>query len=279
MKDKKNFRESKAAPQKNTYPAHNQTRFLSKLNEAIKNNELSLQYQPRFNIRSGKADILEALVRWYRPGIGKMYPEVFISDAEKHGLIFSIDLWVFERCCQDLKQMQKAYNPNLKIAVNLSVLNCESLHFSQKIIEISTQYNMPLSNFEFEITETSHIHDIRKVIIFCETLKVYGAEFSLDDFGTGQSPLVNLHLLPASTIKIDRCFIEGIGCSKSCEIIIKSLVNMAHELGMQTVAEGIETDEQYWYTMKTGCDQLQGYLLCMPVDLCKLTLPMLNAPY
>ena len=174
--------------------------------------------------------------------------------------------------------MQETYNRNLKIAVNLSVLSCESLYFAQKIIEISKQYDMPLSNFEFEITENTHIHDIRKVIAFCETLQGYGAEFSLDDFGTGQSPLVNLHLLPASTVKIDRCFIQGIGTSKACEIIIRSLVNMARELGMQTVAEGIETDEQYWFMLETDCDQLQGYLLCRPVDLRKLTSPMLNTP-
>jgi len=270
--------ESKDILRGELHSAYNQTGFLSNLKKAIENNRLSLHYQPRFNVLSSQADILEALVRWYRPGIGHLCPEAFISDAEENGLIFGIDLWVFKRCCQDLKRIQAAFNPNLKIAVNLSVLTCESLSCAQKIIEISKQYDTPLSNFEFEITENAHTHDIRKVIAFCTTLKEYGAEFSLDDFGTGQSPLVNLHLLPASTVKIDRCFIQGIGNSKCCEIIIRSLVNMTQELGMQTVAEGIENDEQYWYMRDTGCDQLQGYLLCRPTDLNKLTPLMLNSP-
>ncbi len=257
----------------------NQVRFRSSLKYAIDNDMLSLHYQPRFDIASGQADILEALVRWHRPGIGRLYPEVFISDAEESGLISEIDLWVFKRCCQDLKQMKKTFKPNLKIAVNLSVLTCESIYYAQKIIDLSIKYGTPLSNFEFEITEHTQIHDIRKVISFCLTLKKYGAEFSLDDFGTGQSPLVNLNLLPASTVKIDRCFIQGIGKSKCCEIIIRSLVNMVQELGMQAVAEGIENNEQYLYMRDVGCDQLQGFLFCRPLGLDRLTPPMLSSPY
>ena len=256
------------------------TTFHSNLKNAIDNDKLSLHYQPRFDVSSGQASILEALVRWDRPGVGRIYPEVFISYAEKNGLIFELDLWVFKRCCQDLKQMQETFNnPNLKIAVNLSVLTCESIYYARKIIDISMKYDAPLSNFEFEITEHAETHDIRKVISFCLTLKNYGAEFSLDDFGTGQSPLVNLNLLPISIVKIDRCFVQGIGNSKSCEIIIRSLVNMVQELGMLVVAEGIENSEQYLYMCETGCNQLQGFSLCRPLDLDRLTLPMLNSPY
>jgi len=175
---------------------------------------------------SGQADILEALVRWHRPGVGRLYPEVFISDAEKSGLISEIDLWVFKRCCQDLRQMQKTFIPNLKIAVNLSVLTCESIYYAQKIIDLSIKYGAPLSNFEFEVTEHTQIHDIRKVISFCLTLK-----------------------------------------------------NMAQELGMQAVAEGIENNEQYLYMRDAGCDQLQGFLFCRPLGLDRLTPPMLSSPY
>ncbi|HHJ35892.1 MAG TPA: EAL domain-containing protein [Gammaproteobacteria bacterium] len=261
-------------------PGHEnkQAAFLSNLKNAIDTDKLSLHYQPRFDVVTGKADILEALVRWHRPGVGLFSPEVFISDAEENGLIFGLDLWVFERCCKDLKQMQESINPDVKIAVNLSVLTCESIYFAQKIINISNKHDVSLSDFEFEITEHAHIHDVRKVISFCETLKNYGAEFCLDDFGTGQSPLVNLTLLPASTVKIDRCFIQGIGNSRCCEIIIQSLVEMVQKLDMQIVAEGIENSEQYWFIRDSGCDQLQGFLLCKPVGIDSLKSPMLRSP-
>jgi EAL domain-containing protein (putative c-di-GMP-specific phosphodiesterase class I) len=252
--------------------------FISNLRRAIDNSELSLHYQPRFNAISGKSDIIEALVRWHRPGIGRYYPGVFISEAEDNGLIFSLDLWVFERCCSDLKQLKMTVNPHIKIAINLSVLTCESIYYAQKIIEISKKHGVLLSDFEFEITEKTHTCDIRKVISFCETLKAYGAKFSLDDFGTGQSPLVNLNLLPASSVKIDQCFINGIGNSERCEIIIRALISMVKELGMQIVAEGVENEEQYWFMRDAGCDQIQGFLLCRPLELSRIESSMLYAP-
>ncbi len=256
--------------------------FISNLRYAIDNDELSLHYQPRFHAISGKADIIEALARWHRPGIGRYFPGVFIPDAEENGLIFSLDLWVFERCCKDLKHLKTTINPHTKIAINLSVLTCESIYCAQKIIEISKNHGVLLSDFEFEITENTHSHDIRKVIAFCETLKNQGAQFSLDDFGTGQSPLINLNLLPANTIKIDHNFIHNIGqdndVSKRSEIIIRSLINMAKELNMQVVAEGIESNEQYWFMRDAGCDQLQGFLLCRPLGLDRIESSMLYAP-
>jgi len=268
---------SAASPEERNSESQHNT-FISNLRYAIDNDELSLHYQPRFHATSGKADILEALVRWHRPGIGRYYPAVFLPDAEENGLIFSLDLWVFERCCKDLKHLQTSSNPHTKIAINLSVLTCESIYYAQKIIEISKKHGVHLSNFEFEITENTHVCDIRKVISFCETLKSYGAEFTLDDFGTGQSPLVNLNLLPANTVKIDHCFIHGIGNSKRCETIIRSLVSMLKELNMQVVAEGIESNEQYWFMRDTACDQLQGFLLCRPLGLKRIESSILHAP-
>ena len=268
---------SAASPEERNSESQHNT-FISNLRYAIDNDELSLHYQPRFHAISGKADILEALVRWHRPGIGRYYPAVFLPDAEENGLIFSLDLWVFERCCKDLKHLQTSSNPHTKIAINLSVLTCESIYYAQKIIEISKKHGVHLSNFEFEITENTHVCDIRKVISFCETLKNYGAEFTLDDFGTGQSPLVNLNLLPANTVKIDHCFIHGIGNSKRCETIIRSLVSMLKELNMQVVAEGIESNEQYWFMRDTACDQLQGFLLCRPLGLKRIESSILHAP-
>lgn len=253
-------------------------KFVSNLRHAICNDELRLHYQPRYDMISARADILEALVRWRRPGLGLFYPEVFISVAEEKGLIFSLDLWVFEQCCKDLKRMQETLNPNLKIAVNVSVLSCESIYYAQKVIEISEKHSVLLSDFEFEITETIHISDTRKVLAFCETLKNYGVKFSMDNIGTGQSALFNLSVLPISTVKIDQSFVQGIGQSKSCEIIICSLINMVRELGIQAVAKGVEENRQYWFMREAGCDLQQGFLLNRPVKLEKISLSSLSEP-
>lgn len=238
-----------------------QDQFVSNLRHAICNDELRLHYQPRYNMISGKADILEALVRWRRPGVGLFYPEVFIAAAEQNGLIFSLDFWVFERCCIDLKQFQENVNPNIKMAVNISVLSCESIYYAQKIIEISEKYDVLLSDFEFEITGSTHTHDIRKVNAFCETLTNYGVKFGLDDFGAGQSSLSHLSMLPVSAINIDQSFIQGIGQSKRCETIICSLISMAKALDIKVVAVGVENNKQYWFMREAGCDHQQGFLL------------------
>lgn len=252
--------------------------FVDSLSHAVRNEELCVHYQLRFDAATGKAGIFEALLRWQRPDAGLFYPEIFIPVAEENGLIFSLDLWVFEKCCKDLKYLHEHVNPHARIAVNLSVLACESMYFSQRLIEISDEYGVQLSDFEFEITESTHIHDVRKVVSFCETLTNYGATFSLDDFGTGQSPLINLCLLPVSAIKIDRAFVHGIGNSKRCEIIITSLVKLAKQLGMEVVAEGIETAEQYHFLNDLGCNQLQGFLLSRPLGLGAIKSSMLYEP-
>lgn len=253
-------------------------KFISNLRHAICNDELRVHYQPRYDMVSARADIVEALVRWRRPSLGLFYPEVFIKSAEDNGLIFSLDLWVFERCCLDLIELHKNINPNLKISVNVSVLSCESIYYSQKVIEISEKHGVRLSDFEFEITETSHLRDIRKVHAFCETLTNYGVTFSLDNIGSGQMPLSSLSALPISTVKIDQSFIHDIKQSERNEVIIWSLINMIKDLGMQAVAKGIENNEQYWFMREAGCDQQQGFLLGRPVALSKIETKSLVEP-
>ncbi len=246
-------------------------RFIDHLNQAIRNNKLCLHYQPRYNVATGKADILEALVRWPRPDAGLFYPECFLPAAKENGLIFLLDLWVFEQCCKDLIWVQTHVNPNTKIAINLSMQAGESIYLAQKLIEISERCHTPLSEFEFELTADQYFHDIRKVAAFCEILKNHGATFSLDSFGTGQSSLTNICELPANSIKIDRCFARDIGHSKRSELIIGALVNLARDSGLLAVVQGIETPEQYHFLDDIGCDQQQGFLLCRPTPLSRIT--------
>lgn len=255
-----------------------QHQFISNLRQAICNNELRLHYQPRYNRVTGKADILEALVRWRRPGVGLFYPEVFLATAEQNGLIFSLDFWVFEQCCVALKHLHETVDPALKMAVNISVLSCESIYYAQKIIEVSEKHGVLLSDFEFEISQSMHGSDVRKVNAFCETLINYGAVFSLDDFGVGGSALSNLSVLPVSKVKIDQGFVHGIGLSERCEIMIPSLIAMIKELGMQAVAGGIENNAQYSFMREAGCELLQGFLLAAPTKLENINLKLLTEP-
>ncbi len=250
--------------------------FLRNLANAINRDELCLHYQPRYKLLTGKAEILEALVRWQRPGVGLLYPETFIPAAEAHGLIYSLDIWVFEQCCKDLVWLREHLDSTIRLAVNISVLSSESMYFSQKLIELCNQYQLSLSDFLIEITVSTHSHDIRKAKAFCTTLTDLGAEICLDDFGSGQSPLINLFELPVSSIIIDRTLIHNLVQSQRSEIIIKHLISLASDLGIKTVAECIEHVDEYRLLKELGCDQIQGYFMCHPMSGDKLTLADLS---
>ncbi len=233
---------------------------------AIRNDELYLQYQPRYNADSGKAFIMEALVRWQHPVRGQVQPDRFIAVAEEHGLICQLGLWVFEQSCKDLVNFRSQLRRKIKIAVNVSLLQCEDTLHAPRMYDICQKYNLDLSDFEFELTESECIRHKSRVLGFCETLKKMGAEISLDDFGTSYSPLNNLSELPINCIKIDKSFVKRIEGGSRDEVIIRHLVELAHELDIKVVAEGVEFAYQRDYLTELGCDQLQGFFMCRPVS-------------
>ncbi|PCJ88543.1 MAG: hypothetical protein COA54_02140 [Thiotrichaceae bacterium] len=245
--------------------------FVLALRNAIKNDELSIAYQPRYDTKDGKCHILEALVRWPRKGIGILYPNAFIDEAIKYGLIYELDLWVFKQSCRDLIELRKHIDSNIKIAINITPLECESLHHTQKLIYICESSGLKLSDFEFEITESTHTNDIRKIKTFCKTVINYGAAISLDDFGTCYSPLSNLCDLPVDYIKIDRSFTNKIGLRTRSNILVNHLIRLAHEMEIKVVAEGIEHAFQRDLLMDMGCDQLQGFYMCKPLTSKQIT--------
>lgn len=251
-------------------PDINNEQFLANLSAAIRNNELLIHYQPRYDALTGHARYFEALVRWERPNLGTFYPYTFLPAAEAHGLIFALDLWVFEQCCKDLIWLRKNISHHLKIAVNISSLDCESVYYSQKLIDLCNGYNLKLSDFEFEISESHAIHDIRKTIVFCKTLNEYGAQFCLDSFGTGYASLLRLLELPIDCIKIDYSFIAQIGESEHSEIIIKNLLRLARNLNIKSIAGGVEHKYQYDFLINSGCDLLQGFYFMPPREKNKI---------
>ena len=241
--------------------------FLRALHHAIQNDELNLEYQPRYDASTGLITIFEALVRWNRKDVGTVQPTEFIDKAIKHGLIFDLDLWVFKRCCSDLLQLRADIDKNIKIAVNISPLECESLHHTQKLLSICGSYDLKMSDFEFEITASTAINDARKVKIFCKTVIERGSSVSLNDLGVCFSPLYNLGETPINYIKIDRGFTNKIGYNGRTDVLIDHLIKLAHELGIKVVAEGIEHAYQRDQLIKMGCDQLQGFYMCKPLNL------------
>jgi len=248
-------------------PDANNEQFLSNLSAAIRNNELQLHYQPRYDSLSGHANILEALVRWERPGLGTFYPNTFLRAAETHGLIFALDLWVFEQCCKDLIQYRKTLSPQLKIAVNISSLDCESVYYSQKLIDLCNHYQLKLADFIFEISETHAINDIRKTIAFCKTLNEYNTRFCLGGFGTGYASIIRLLELPTHYLEIDYSFISQIGESEHSETIIKNILKLARTLRLKTIAVGVEHKYQYDFLMAAGCDLMQGFYFISPGEI------------
>ncbi len=265
---------------KTRYPQANDssytdTSFISSIATAIQRHELCLHYQPRFDLDDRSATTLEALVRWQRPTIGLLYPETFIKLAEDNALIFQLDLWVFEQCCHDLVWLRDNLNEDIKIAVNFSILSCESVYFCQKIIDLCSQYGLLFSDFIIEITASTNSTDIRKLKSFCETLTNYGASFCLDDFGVGLSPLITLEHLPVHSIKIDRALVANIGISRRSEAIIKHLVPLAHDLGIEVIGEGIEDVVHMDHLRELECEQIQGFYLGRPTDINRLSSDML----
>ena len=245
--------------------------FLLALHHAIQNDELSLEYQPRYDSFTGHSTIFEALVRWHRKDVGTVYPDEFIDKAIEHGLIFDLDLWVFKRCCSDLLRLRAEVDKNIKIALNISPLECESLHHTQTLLSTCESYGQKMSDFEFEITESTPINDVRKVKIFCNTVIERGATISLNDLGACFSPLNNLGETPISYIKIDRSFVKKIGYGGRSDILIKHLIKLAHEMNIKVVAGGIEHAYQRDHLIKMGCDLLQGFFMCNPLGQENLT--------
>ena len=251
--------------------------YIGELNRAIQNHELCLHYQPRYN-NAGQLVSLEALVRWKHPEYGLFYPDTFMPLAEDVGLIHPLGLWVFEQCCNDLFQIRSQLDDGVKLTINLYVSQLEDLEFAQKILAICQKYYLTLDSFEFEISGCSAVHDKTRIMEFCNMLVACGAEFSLEEFGTALTPLEYLCLLPVSLIKLDSDFINQIGYCTRSEILLKKLIELAHEMKLKIVAEGVEHTYQRDLLVKMKCDQLQGYLMHKPVAVEELTRDALLMP-
>lgn len=236
----------------------------NKLKEAVFNKNFELNYQPQFYAGNKKLRGMEALIRWQdRPGhyIG---PGVFIPLAEKNGLITAIGNWVVEESVKQYSEWREQYGVDFVLSINISARQYCQEDFVSNLIRVLNQYQVEPSLLELEITESILIDDFDMVSEKLKILKDYGIKVSLDDFGTGFSSLSYLKKLPIDTLKIDKSFIDTVLSDSTTRVITESIINMVKALGFESIAEGVEEEQQYKYLHAIGCDTIQGYLLGKP---------------
>lgn len=235
------------------------------LRNSIDNESFFLHYQPQYFSVKKELRGFEALIRW-KPYGELISPMEFIPIAEKTGSIISIGNWVLNKAFADFAEWKNKYGYRGVISVNISAVQLKEKNFAQTVIECMKKNGLEATDIEIEITESVLIGDYNEAIRILKELKEEGFRISLDDFGTGFSSLSYLKELPIDTLKIDKSFVDSILTDKSTGIITDAMVAMVKKLGMETIAEGVETEEQYEYLKRINCDNIQGFLLGRPMN-------------
>ncbi len=233
---------------------------------AIQDDALSLVYQPKYDVRTRSVVGAEALCRWRHPALGQVNPAEFITVAEQSGQIDKLDDWVISQVCAQVRAWQDAGLRTVPVAINVSGLRFASRNFPQYLLEQVHLHDIPPSAITLEITETAAMKDIGKSLETLTELQSLGIQAALDDFGSGYSSLGYLKRLRVGTLKIDRTLIGGLDADPQGRAIVGSMVALAHELRMKVVAEGVESTSQLDILDAMGCDEVQGYLMSVPLD-------------
>lgn len=234
---------------------------------AIPNNELSIYYQPIFNIKDKKIVGAEALLRWQNDILGEVPPDKFIPIAEKTGQIISIGEWVIKTVCEQINLWKQKKIKLVPISINISVNQLENINFSKRVINIIKSKNINPQIIELEITERVSSGDTEKIVRNIKELKENGIRISMDDFGTGFSSLGQIDIYELDKLKIDKIFIDHLTCGSKRQNLVKTIIAMAENLNLVTVAEGIETNEQLSYLKGLGCHLGQGFIFSKPLNV------------
>jgi diguanylate cyclase (GGDEF)-like protein len=238
----------------------------NQLYRALANKELLLYYQPQVRADTQKIAGFEALLRWNNKKYGLVTPDVFIPMAEQTGLIRSIGLWVFKTACEDLKAFQERFYENFSMSINLSPEQLRDIDIANKINRIIKETGTNPASIQVEITESIALTEDSIIQERLEELKALGLSVAIDDFGTGFSSFTRLKTFPIDLLKIDTCFVHGISSgSRKDRSIIKSIIQLAKNLGIETLAEGVETKDQFMYLKDNGCNLMQGYYFYKPM--------------
>jgi len=235
------------------------------LREALDKNQLSIVFQPQVAYPHRRVVGVEALLRWKHPQHGFVSPDQFIPLAEQNGLIIPISDWTLEQCCKQLQQWHQEGLTGLRMAINLSTVQLRHVGLPQIISRLMRDYRLPRGALELEVTETTLMEDIQAAAQHLRGLRESGALIAIDDFGTGYSSLNYLRSLPLDKIKIDKSFVQDVLDDEDDATIVRTIIQLGKNLGMQVIAEGVETREQEAYIIAQGCHEGQGYLYSKPM--------------
>ena len=240
------------------------------LRRALAAREFEIHYQPQIATRTGRILSVEALLRWRHPQKGLIAPSSFIPLAEQTGLIVPLDAWVLREACRQAHAWLTEAGLDFKVAVNLSAMQFRCPDVIETIVSALGSAELDPRCLEIELTESALMVDPEKSAAALKLLRSMGVSIAIDDFGTGYSSLSYLRRLPIDKLKIDRSFVRDLPTSATDESIVRAIVSLAHSVGLQVVAEGVETAEQLECIRTLDCDQWQGYYGCPPRSAAEL---------
>jgi len=246
--------------------AHDLLLMEGQLRKAIEQEQLFLHYQPQFDLASGDLTGVEALLRWNHPERGSIPPSDFIPLAEESGLIAPIGEWVLRSACAQSRAWQEQGYPPVRMAVNLSARQLRQPGLVEMIEQSLKETGLAPRLLELEITESAVMDNFNDAIMVLTDLKVRGVHIALDDFGTGHSSLSYLKRFPISRLKIDRSFVGEVTSDPNDAALAASIIALGHAMGLEVIAEGVETEEQKAFFTEKGCDQVQGFLFSRPLE-------------
>ncbi|MNF70021.1 Phytochrome-like protein cph2 [compost metagenome] len=235
------------------------------LRDALLRDQFYLVYQPQISYRDHRVVGVEALIRWQHPEHGLVPPDLFIPLAEQNGTIIAIGEWVLDQACKQLREWHDQGFVDLRMAVNLSTVQLHHAELPRVVNNLLQMYRLPPRSLELEVTETGLMEDISTAAQHLLSLRRSGALIAIDDFGTGYSSLSYLKSLPLDKIKIDKSFVQDLLDDDDDATIVRAIIQLGKSLGMQVIAEGVETAEQEAYIISEGCHEGQGYHYSKPL--------------
>lgn len=236
------------------------------LRGAVAREELMLQFQPLVDLEAGSVVGAEALLRWRHPSLGMVGPDRFIPLLEQSGLMGEVGLWVLNTACREMRSWREHGLMDLKMAINLSAVQCNDPRLSERVIRTLERHGLPPSSLELELTETAAMEDADHIRRLFTDLRTLGVSVAIDDFGAGYSSLSYLKNLPFSKLKIDREFVKDVNVARDSRAICAALLALSEGLGISVLAEGVETMEQVETLRAMGCRLFQGFVFARPLD-------------
>ncbi|MBI3812035.1 MAG: EAL domain-containing protein [Nitrospirae bacterium] len=252
--------------------------LMAELRQAIVDDQLCLHYQPKIDLQTGRVVGTEALARWKHAEYGFIPPDQFIPPAERTGLIKPFTLWVFKTALHQCMAWHQAVS-ELPVSINLSTRNLHDPKLPDQLAELLQACGGRPDQVELEITESAIMADPARAMEVIKHLRAMGMGFSIDDFGAGYSSLTYLKKLPVNAIKIDKSFVINMTHDENDAVIVRSIIDLGHNLGLKVIAEGVENKEAYRRLVDLGCDAAQGYYMCRPISADEFTRWLLESPF